>query len=120
MAGIDHFVRSISGPPTPASQQATEQSGMISTLKSLKPWLDAGLGFIYPEVCQICGKERATAAEGFVGQLCREKVRFIKSPFCARCGLPFEGDITTTFECHNCKEMELHFRTARSAVVAEG
>jgi ComF family protein len=47
-------------------------------------------------------------------------VRFIKPPFCGRCGLPFEGDITTPFECTNCREMELHFRSARSAVVARG
>lgn len=93
---------------------------MSLTLKSLKPWLDAGLNFIYPAVCQICGKERSTASEGFVCPRCWENVRFIQPPFCARCGLPYEGDITSTFECHNCKEMELHFRTARSAVIAEG
>jgi ComF family protein len=34
--------------------------------------------------------------------------------------LPFEGDITTPFECTNCRELELHFRSARSAVVARG
>jgi ComF family protein len=32
--------------------------------------------------------------------------------------LPYEGDITTAFECGNCREMELHFRSARSAVLA--
>jgi competence protein ComFC len=87
-------------------------------LKHLKPWLDTGLGFVYPNVCQICGHEKATAAEGFVCALCWRKVRFIKPPFCDRCGLPFEGEITTIFECENCRDMELHFRTARSAVVA--
>jgi ComF family protein len=45
-------------------------------------------------------------------------VRFIKPPFCERCGLPFEGDINTRFECTNCREMELHFVFARSAVAA--
>jgi ComF family protein len=47
-------------------------------------------------------------------------VRFIKPPFCERCGLPFAGDLTTAFECSNCREMELHFRFARSAVAAGG
>jgi ComF family protein len=47
-------------------------------------------------------------------------VRFIKPPFCERCGLPFEGDISTPFECSNCRDMELHFCTARSAVAAKG
>ncbi len=32
--------------------------------------------------------------------------------------MPFQGEITTAFECANCQELELHFRYARSAVVA--
>jgi competence protein ComFC len=80
--------------------------------------LDAALGFFYPEICQICRARRATAAEGYVCGTCRQRVKFIAPPFCDRCGLPYEGDITTAFECSNCREMELHFRTARSAVLA--
>ncbi len=86
----------------------------------LRTWTDAALSFLYPEVCALCEKERATHRDGFVGEACRAKVRFIKPPFCGRCGLPFDGDITTEFECANCREMELHFSWARSAVVAKG
>jgi ComF family protein len=85
----------------------------------VKSWLNTGLGFFYPEICQLCKTERATAKEGFVGPKCRAHVRFIRPPFCERCGLPFEGDFTTTFECTNCRGMELHFSSARSAVVAK-
>ena len=91
---------------------------MSGGAKTFKEWLDAGLGFVYPEVCQICGRDHATVLEGFVCVQCWQKVRFIKPPFCERCGLPYEGDITTAFECGNCREMELHFRSARSAVLA--
>jgi competence protein ComFC len=91
---------------------------MNGVIRIITPWLDAGLNFVYPEVCQICGKERATAAEGFVGPRCWQRVRFIVPPFCERCGLPQAGEITTKFECQNCREMELHFRAARSAVTA--
>jgi len=91
---------------------------MSGGAKSFKQWLDAELGFVYPEVCQVCGQEHATVPEGFVCVQCWQKVRFIKPPFCERCGLPYEGDITTAFECGNCREMELHFRSARSAVLA--
>jgi ComF family protein len=83
-----------------------------------RPLVDAGLGLLYPEVCQLCRAERASAQEGFVGPQCRAQVRFIRRPFCDRCGLPYEGDLTTTFECTNCRELELHFSFARSAVVA--
>lgn len=85
-----------------------------------KVWLEAALGFVYPQVCQLCGSQRATADEGYVCAQCWQGVRFIKPPFCDRCGLPFTGEITTPFECANCREMALHFRFARSAVVAEG
>ena len=83
-------------------------------------WLNVGLGFLYPESCQICGEEHATAREGFVCRRCWTQVRFIRPPFCERCGLPYPGDLTTPFECANCREMELHFHSARSAVVARG
>jgi len=46
-------------------------------------------------------------------------VRYIRPPFCKRCGLPFQGDLTTKCECSNCRERELHFSSARSAVVAK-
>jgi ComF family protein len=85
---------------------------------TVKGWLNAGLGLLYPEVCQLCGHTRATPAEGYVCGGCRAKVRFIQRPFCERCGRPFEGDITTQFECANCSEMEWHFQSARSAVAA--
>jgi len=86
----------------------------------LKEWVDAGIGFFYPATCQLCAEERATARDGFVCARCRQQVRFIRPPFCDRCGLPFPGDITTTFECSNCRDMELHFVSARSSVVARG
>ena len=85
-----------------------------------KSWLDAALGFFYPEACQYCGQERAGVREGFIGANCRQNVKFIQPPFCGVCGLPFQGDITTPFACANCREMELHFSHARSAVAAQG
>ena len=88
--------------------------------ESARIWLNAALGFLYPEVCQLCGQARATPAESYVCADCRAGVRFIERPFCERCGLPFEGAITNEFECGNCRDAELHFRSARSAVVAEG
>jgi ComF family protein len=32
--------------------------------------------------------------------------------------LPFQGALTTPFECANCRDADLHFRFARSAVIA--
>ena len=75
---------------------------MTGDFSELKSWLDAGLNFFYPPICYLCKTERATAAEGFVCAFCwsrREGVRFIRPPFCERCGLPYDGSITTKFEC---------------------
>lgn len=83
-------------------------------------YLEAGLAWFYPCVCQICETARALPEEGFVCRKCWTGVRFIKSPFCERCGLPYEGEITGAFECANCRDMELHFTSARSAVAAKG
>lgn len=83
-----------------------------------KTWLDAALSFLYPEVCQICGQEPATPGNGYVGTNCRKNVTIIAPPFCERCGLPFEGDINTSFQCANCREAKYAFTHARSAVPA--
>ena len=93
---------------------------MTALAQPLRQWLNTGLGFFYPEICRLCESERATLRDGYVCGRCWSSVRFIKPPFCERCGLPFAGDITMPFECTNCREMELQFSSARSAVVARG
>jgi ComF family protein len=85
-----------------------------------RPWRDVWLGMVFPEVCQFCKVKRATQNEGFVCRECWMGVRFIRQPFCERCGLPYEGAITSGFECGNCHGIDLSFSFARSAVVTKG
>ena len=85
----------------------------------IQNWFNAALGLIYPEVCQLCKNETAAGRDGLVCRKCWSRVRFIRPPFCDRCGLPFEGDLTTQFTCTNCHDLELYFSSARSAVVAK-
>lgn len=96
----------------------------VNTVKIKTPifgqWLDAALALVYPPVCQLCGANRASSTEGYVCARCWAQVRFIKPPFCDRCGLPFDGELTTPFECSNCQDVDLQFRFARSAVTAGG
>jgi len=96
---------------------------MFSVSTILKESCEPMLAFLYPNVCQVCSAKRATASEGYVCASCwtrRGAIQFIVPPFCDRCGLPFEGDITSEFECTNCREMKLHFEFARAAVAAAG
>lgn len=92
---------------------------MNAVAGKVQSWLAAGLGLVYPEVCQLCHEQRAAVRDGLVCGQCRARIRYIRLPFCNRCGLPFEGDISTEFECSNCREMKLYFSSARSAVVAK-
>jgi ComF family protein len=92
---------------------------MTAVTAKLRDCAETALGFFYPNVCQFCQAHRATEREGYVCAECWTQVRFIRPPFCERCGLPFAGDLTTKFECTNCRELELHFSSARSAVVAK-
>jgi ComF family protein len=93
---------------------------------SVQNWfgtLDRFLALFYPNVCQICREEKANAREGYVCANCwskRDGVHFIVAPYCKCCGLPFEGEITVTFECGNCREEHFHFRSARAAVKLSG
>jgi competence protein ComFC len=87
--------------------------------RQLKSWLDAGLGFFYPNVCQICSDNRATATAGYVCQTCCRKpegVKWLEAPYCAKCGTPFEGEISAAFQCSNCAELDLKFDCARAGV----
>ena len=79
---------------------------------------NTALGLVFPEVCQLCGENRAGHKECYICQSCREKVRRVEPPFCQRCGFPFQGSITTPFECSRCREADWQFSFARSAVIA--
>ena len=102
-----------------ASFVIRHSSFVIPSPAACQEWLEALLGLCYPAVCQICAARRCTPEDGFVCQRCYERVRFIRPPFCERCGLPYPGDLTAPFECANCRELELHFHFARSAVAAK-
>jgi ComF family protein len=82
---------------------------------------EAAVGLLFPPVCQLCGEERAGPQEGYVCGRCWSRpggIRLVVPPYCGRCGLPFEGDITAPFECANCRDLDLAFSSARAAVVA--
>ena len=80
--------------------------------------LSASLDLLYPPLCQLCHQHRAEPRAGLVCGQCWTQVRFIRPPFCERCGLPFGGELTDKFICTNCHDLTLHFSSARSAVVA--
>lgn len=83
-------------------------------LQWLKSLLADFAGLIYPDVCQICETEHATASQGYVCEKCRGKIKYIEPPFCKQCGKPYEGSITMDFICGDCKSSRIYFDRARS------
>ena len=94
----------------------TARPPLVSGVTAL--W-EAFLGFFYGEVCEACDKRRATAKEGYVCASCRADVKLIEPPFCQRCGAVFPGEITSLFQCGNCRDLELDFSHARAVAVAD-
>ena len=78
------------------------------------------LSVFYPDVCQVCREVPASIADGYVCEACRGRVRFIDSPMCQRCGLPYAGNISGDFTCGNCEGQHLYFERARASVFPSG
>ncbi len=81
-------------------------------------WREAGWGWLYPNWCHLCDAERAGAEHGYVGEHCRAGVNYVEPPYCQKCGLPFQGALSTPFECSNCREESFDFEFARGSVIA--
>lgn len=85
----------------------------------ISKWWEALIGIFYADTCEACGHQRAVAAQGYVCEICRGTVKRIEPPFCDLCGAVFDGEITSEFECGNCKDAGLVFSRARAAVAAK-
>lgn len=83
--------------------------------------MEAALSLVYPDVCEMCEEAEAGRGEGYVCAGCAQRpgnVRWVRAPYCERCGLPYEGLVSGPFVCSNCGDLDLHFEAARAAVVA--
>jgi len=81
-------------------------------LAAIKQWWTVALGLVYPANCAVCKQPREPEVDSALCASCREQMRPIKRPFCERCNLPFEGEITGEFQCSNCADKDYHFDRA--------
>ena len=91
---------------------------MMFGVSSLSACRERALSLLFPETCQFCQQESAKSTDGYVCSQCWKRLRFLRHPFCERCGLPFDGEVFSTFRCTNCRDQKFVFRTARAAVIA--
>jgi len=78
--------------PAPNRRKGRHERG--SCAGKLKPWLEVGLGFIYPRFARFAARNAPQWRKDLSAALL-QKVGSLNRRFCGRCGLPFAGDITT-------------------------
>ncbi len=66
----------------------------------------------FPHKCPGCGR----AGSELVCPDCERKIREISEPYCRRCGIPLPPGINAAADCGWCREQEIYFDAARSAL----
>lgn len=73
---------------------------------------------LYPPACTICAS--SVGVDEYLCPDCAAKLTPIVPPFCAKCSEPFDGAITSAFDCANCAHRRLYFDAAVSAYRSRG
>ena len=72
------------------------------------------LDLLYPAVCELC---QVSLTHGYsLCEDCRNDLPRIVSPFCEKCGEPFDGNISDEFCCQNCSGLKADFAFARASL----
>ncbi len=85
---------------------------MSPALKNLK---NSILNFLLPPLCLMCAEPVGSAST--LCPDCWKKIKFIASPFCARCGMPFDFPVSEGTLCGVCLAEEPPYETARAAML---
>jgi ComF family protein len=103
-------------------------------LSFLQRFCQSLLEAVFPSKCLICGafdcSERsnddvaahdfADLTLGYFCASCLQDLRWIASPFCSKCGLPFVSREGEDHTCSECLTKEKHFRKARAFGIYDG
>lgn len=73
---------------------------------------------LFPPICGICQHHPESSPGSFLCQACRMHLPFVQEPMCHKCGLPFLGHLSSSFQCDNCAPLTPHFDCARSCLLA--
>lgn len=79
--------------------------------------LTAFLNLLLPPICPACAEH--TENRGFCRK-CHDGIRFIASPLCACCGVPFVSQQSSGHFCARCIKEKMPFLKARSIGAYEG
>ena len=83
----------------------------------LKKIIGEMINLIYPRRCPIC--DNVLQSQGILCcEECKGKLKYVKEPFCKKCGKPVEDEEIEY--CFDCSKKEKHFISGRAVFVYDG
>lgn len=80
----------------------------------LKVIIEELINLIYPRRCPIC--DNVLQSQGILCcEECKGKLKYVKEPFCMKCGKPVEND--NVEYCFDCSKKEKHFKSGRAVFI---
>jgi len=76
------------------------------------------LNFLFSGRCLICEKDFESNQR--ICEVCLSNIKYISSPICTRCGVPFDSEIGRDHLCGTCLISEVYFARARAVGIYEG
>ncbi|MEW6614785.1 MAG: ComF family protein [Thermodesulfobacteriota bacterium] len=83
-------------------------------------FFNAFLDFFFPARCLICEKDIVNTRSQGICESCLSSIRYISSPICLKCGIPFNSDIGRDHLCGTCLTFRVYFAKARAVGFYEG
>ncbi|MDY6854804.1 MAG: ComF family protein [Thermodesulfobacteriota bacterium] len=80
--------------------------------------LDVLLDFFFPTICFVCRKDIAPTQN--VCKICSSHIKYISSPLCVQCGIPFLTKAGRDHFCGACLTSKIYFNKARAVGYYEG
>lgn len=81
-------------------------------------FLDAFLDFFFPGRCLVCGKDVINTQR--ICESCLLNIKYISSPICLKCGIPFNSGTGRDHLCGTCLTTKIYFTKARAVGFYEG
>ncbi len=91
----------------------------MSFVRWRRAWLEAAAGLLYPPHCAGCGVPLGKMAACLCRDCRRARVR-LTGPRCRVCSQPYGGEVTSSFRCMNCGDLEFRFDFATAAYRSRG
>ncbi|MFH1625322.1 MAG: ComF family protein, partial [Pseudomonadota bacterium] len=73
-----------------------------------------------PTRCLICDRDILDKRSSGICESCLLDIRYVSSPICSKCGVPFQSDVGRDHLCGTCLTSKIYFTKARAVGFYEG